>query len=215
MRKLIVAATCVLMLAGAASAGTTDVISELNSANPGPGTTYFPPPGTDMIQSQGPNGHYRWANQDWGWTHDFAAARDAQLAAIPNIDLSTVAIQSASLAIDGYDVDTILGEVDNIWAEGYLTGTNLGSLVGSNLAWEVTNFDLAAILSDLDDGVLPIWMDIDATNVGAAAGVRNSRLAVTYSYEELPPPAIPAPGAVFLGGIGAGLVGWMRRRRSL
>jgi hypothetical protein len=98
---------------------------------------------------------------------------------------------------------------------GYWDGVGTGAIN----AYDSTMNPLASLTNTVAgvevisiSGVGPIsYVYFNSIGDDSGAGIDN----LGFSISDFNPIPVPAPGAIVLGGIGLGLIGWLRRRRTL
>ena len=121
--------------------------------------------------------------------------------------------RNASLVFDFFNPENIVTEVT------FKYGGNAESIVVT--AWDSSLNELDKLTADTGGGdyVGPVTLSGDGISIYAITWYDPAGTGpVAYDIAELMDVSIsviPAPGAILLGSIGVGFVGWLRRRRTL
>ncbi len=115
---------------------------------------------------------HRTSNEDWGWMHEVAG----------RVPPDANGIESATLTIEAWDVDSDEGEDDVI----FVNSRYLGMLTGVERDWKAVTFKLPeSLLDDLwDTSQLYVYMDIDQIlelTGGFRVTLNSSTLTVNYT----------------------------------
>jgi len=159
---------CVLLLGGLADARIVTVRDTLDYTDNLSGYYFW-----DTVTILDHSPFFRTSLEDWDWTHNVESL----------VPADANGIQSATLSILAWDVDTEEGEIDIVYANGVKLGTLQGMPEGEERTWTTTVFNLpSSALQELwKNGDVTIFLDIDREVVGDRVTLRNSILTVNYT----------------------------------